>query len=91
MKYEVTVHGTMRVVQIDAMKEGTFRVAFNGVTRIVDLARPTPEAFQMLIDGESWEAGAVACEGGWLVDECPARAGRAPPRSPRCRRAEHFR
>ncbi len=68
MKYEVTVHGTMRVVQIDAMKEGTFRVAFNGVTRIVDLARPTPEAFQMLIDGESWEAGAVACEGGWLVD-----------------------
>jgi biotin carboxyl carrier protein len=37
-------------------------------SHLVDLLRPSPEAFQMLIDGESWEAGCVASEDGYLVD-----------------------
>ncbi|GDX80668.1 acetyl-CoA carboxylase biotin carboxyl carrier protein subunit [Deltaproteobacteria bacterium] len=68
MKYEITVNGTMRLVEVEATREGSFRVAFDGVTHVVDLTRPTPEAFQMLIDGASWEAGAVSEEGGWMVD-----------------------
>ena len=68
MRYEVTAHGTTRVVDVELRKDGKFVVAFEGATHVVDLTRPTPEALHMLIDGESWEAGAVAGEGGWLVD-----------------------
>lgn len=68
MKYEVTVHGTTRLVDVEERKDGKFVVSFDGATHVVDLTHPTPEAFQMLIDGASWEAGAVATEGGWLVD-----------------------
>ena len=68
MKYEITVEGTTRLVEISARKDGRFDVAWSGEAHVVDLVRPSPEAFQMLIDGESWEAGAVAADGGWLVD-----------------------
>lgn len=68
MKYEITAGGRVRLVDVEARKDGRFNVSLDGVTRVVDLARPTPEAFQMLIDGESWEAGAVRAEGGWMVD-----------------------
>jgi len=68
VKYEITTGDRVRLVDVEARKDGRFNVSFDGVTRVVDLARPTPEAFQMLIDGESWEAGAVRVEGGWMVD-----------------------
>lgn len=68
MKYEITIDGVTRSVDISVRKDGRYEIGWDGTTRLVDLVRPTPEAFQMLIDGESWEAGAVRSESGWLVD-----------------------
>ena len=68
MKYEVSVGGRTRLVDIEPLPDGRFRLRWDEVVHVVNLARPTPEAFQMLIDGESWEAGAVRAEGGWMVD-----------------------
>ncbi len=68
MKYEITIEGTLRHVEVDVQRDGRFRVVVDGVPHLVDLIRPTPDAFQMLIDDASWEAGAVQAEGGWLVD-----------------------
>lgn len=68
MKYEITIEDTLRHVEVERTREGKFRVVVDGVVHLVDLSRPTPEAFQMLIDDASWEAGAVAAEGGWFVD-----------------------
>ncbi len=68
MKYEITIGETTRLVDIEATSDGRYRVSWEGETHEVDLLKPTPEAYQMLIDGESWEAGAVATEGGYLVD-----------------------
>lgn len=68
MKYEITLHGVTREVDVEATADGRYRVSWDGETHDIDLLRPTPEAYQMLIDGESWEAGAVKVEGGFLVD-----------------------
>ena len=68
MIYEVTVHGKMRQVEIEAAGPGKYRLRFDGEEHLVDLSRPSPEAFQMLIDGASWEAGCVATESGYMVD-----------------------
>lgn len=68
MKYEITIGETTRLVDIEATGDGRYRVSWEGESHEVDLLRPTPEAYQMLIDGESWEAGAVATESGYLVD-----------------------
>jgi acetyl/propionyl-CoA carboxylase alpha subunit len=68
MTFEVELDGQARLVSVEAAGEGRFRVSWDGHAHEVDLQRPTPEAFQMLIDGESWEAGCVRVEGGWLVD-----------------------
>lgn len=68
MKYEVTIGETTRLVDIEPTGEGMYRLSWEGESHIVDLRRPTPEAYQMLIDGESWEAGCVAADGGFLVD-----------------------
>lgn len=68
MKYEVTVHGKTRTVEIESAGTGLYRLRFEGEEHLVDLVRPTPEAFQMLIDGASWEAGCVPTEGGYMVD-----------------------
>ncbi|MFZ5478126.1 MAG: biotin/lipoyl-containing protein [Myxococcota bacterium] len=68
MKYEITIGGVLRVVDVEPAGEGRFRVRWDGEDHDVDLLRPTPEAFQMLIDGESWEAGCVARPDGFLVD-----------------------
>jgi biotin carboxyl carrier protein len=68
LTYEITLHGTTRVVTVERRKDGRYSVTFDGVTRVVDLLKPTPEAFQMLIDGEGWEAGCVATADGFLVD-----------------------
>ena len=68
MTYEITANGETRVVSIERRKDGRFVLSWENEEHIVDLARPSPEAFQMLIDGESWEAGAVKSADGWLVD-----------------------
>jgi biotin carboxyl carrier protein len=68
MKYEITVGGRMRVVDVEPAGEGRWRVRFEGEDHEVDVQRPTPDAFQMLVDGQSWEAGCVARGEGWLVD-----------------------
>ncbi|MDP2312245.1 MAG: biotin/lipoyl-containing protein [Pseudomonadota bacterium] len=68
MKYEITIGGTMRHVDIEPAGDGRYRVSWEGESHDVDLLRPTPEAYQMLIDGESWEAGCVAVPDGYLVD-----------------------
>ncbi len=68
MKYEITIGGTTRLVDIEPAGLGRYRVAWDGESHAIDLLRPTREAYQMLIDGESWEAGAVPTEGGYLVD-----------------------
>ncbi len=68
MKYEITVGGRTRVVDVEPAGEGRYRVRFDDEDHAVDVLRPTPEAFQMLIDGESWEAGCVARAEGFLVD-----------------------
>lgn len=68
MTYEITIHGTTRTVEIEALSSGRYRVRWEGEEHEVDLSRPTPEAFQMLIDGQSWEAGCVPTESGYLVD-----------------------
>lgn len=68
MKYEITIGETTRLVDIEATSDGRYRVSWEGAAHEVDLLKPTPEAYQMLIDGESWEAGAVAVDGGYLVD-----------------------
>lgn len=68
MTYEITLHGTTRVVTVERQKDGRYSVSFDGVTRVVDLLKPTAEAFQMLIDGEGWEAGCVPTREGFLVD-----------------------
>lgn len=80
MKYEITIGETTRLVTIErdtsdgpashrltwteTDSDGTAREE----THLVDLLRPSPEAFHMLIDGESWEAGCVASPDGYLVD-----------------------
>jgi biotin carboxyl carrier protein len=68
MKYEITIGDTTRHVDIEPSGDGHYRVRWEGETHEVDLLRPTPEAYQMIIDGESWEAGAVATADGFLVD-----------------------
>ncbi len=68
MKYEITIGGTTRAVDIEPAGEGRYRVSWPGESHEVDLLRPTPEAYQMLIDGESWEAGCVVSPEGFLVD-----------------------
>ncbi len=68
MKYEVTIEGTLRHVTVERRRDGAYRVVVDDVEHIVDLSRPTPDAFQMLIDNASWEAGAVFTPAGWLVD-----------------------
>ena len=64
MKYEITVHGTLRAVEIEPVRPGVYRVAWGEgearTSHLVDVYRPSPEAFQVLIDGESWEAGCVS-------------------------------
>jgi len=76
MKYEITIREVTRLVTVEV--EGAMhRVSWSETgedgalieeTHLVDLLRPSPEAFQMLIDGQSWEAGCVASEEGYLVD-----------------------
>ncbi len=66
--YEIAIGEHTRQVNVTRLADGRFRVELDGVVHSIDLVRPTPDAFQMLIDGESWEAGAVPHEGGWLVD-----------------------
>lgn len=68
MTYEVTIEGRTRTVVVESAAGGLFRVTVDGEPCTIDLQRPTPEAWQMLIDGESWEAGCVPHEGGYLVD-----------------------
>jgi biotin carboxyl carrier protein len=68
MKYEITIGGTTRYVDIQPAGEGRYRVAWDGKSHEIDLLKPSPEAYQMLIDGESWEAGCVASPEGYLVD-----------------------
>jgi len=72
MKYEITVHGTMRLVDIETPRPGIYRLRWQEGDALqehtVDVYRPSPEALQLLIDGESWEAGCVATERGYLVD-----------------------
>ncbi|MDP2307078.1 MAG: biotin/lipoyl-containing protein [Pseudomonadota bacterium] len=68
MKYEITIGGTTRNVDIEPTGEGRYRVWWEGESHEVDLLKPSPEAYQMLIDGESWEAGCVAVGDGYLVD-----------------------
>jgi biotin carboxyl carrier protein len=68
MKYEITVGGTTRLVDVEPRAEGGYHVRWEGESHEVDLLKPSPEAYSMLIDGESWEAGAVPAEGGFLVD-----------------------
>ena len=64
MKYEITVHGALRAVEIEPVRPGVYRICWgDGEAReehTVDVYRPSPEAFQVLIDGESWEAGCVS-------------------------------
>ncbi len=75
MKYEVTIRDTVRTVNIE--REGArFRLSWTEVrdgasveeNHLVDVLRPSPEAFHMLIDDASWEAGCVASPAGYLVD-----------------------
>ena len=68
MKYEITIGGTTRNVDIQPAGDGRYRVSWEGESHEVDLLKPSPEAYQMLIDGESWEAGCVASPEGYLVD-----------------------
>lgn len=68
MKYEVTIDGNTRTVSVERLADGRYVVEFDGRRREVDLLRPSPEAFQMLIDGESWESGCVSTGDGYLVD-----------------------
>ena len=67
MKYEITIGGTTRLVDVEKVG-GKYRVAWAGELHHVDVLRPSPEAFHMLIDGESWEAGCVPAPEGYLVD-----------------------
>ncbi len=76
MKYEVTIRETTRVVTIEP--EGAcYRLTWTETdldgeesveSHLVDLLRPSPEAFHMLIDDGSWEAGCVPSADGYLVD-----------------------
>jgi biotin carboxyl carrier protein len=68
MTYEITIEGVTRTVQVSLDKEGRYVVQLDGAEHRVDLLRPTPEAYQMLIDGESWEVGCVPSADGYLVD-----------------------
>lgn len=68
LRYSITVGGQARAAQVSRDEDGRFRVVLDGVVHVVDLVRPTPDAFHMLIDGQSWEAGAAPREGGWLID-----------------------
>ncbi len=68
LRYTITVGGAPRSAVVSRDDDGHFRVVLDGVAHVVDLVRPTPDAFHMLIDGQSWEAGAAPREGGWLID-----------------------
>lgn len=68
MTYEITIDGTTRKVEVEPAGAGKVQVRVDGVAHLVDLLRPSPEAWQMLIDGQSWEAGCVPSDGGYLVD-----------------------
>lgn len=68
MKYEITVDGTTHLVDVQLQKDGRYTVRLDDQDHVVDLQRPSPEAFHMLIDGESWEAGCVPSADGFLVD-----------------------
>lgn len=66
--YEIVIGGRTRQVSVGRESDGRFRVVVDGAAHLVDLVRPTPDAFQMLIDDQSWEAGAVPVDGGWMID-----------------------
>lgn len=68
MKYEITIGDTTRAVTVVLVGPGRYRVSWPGESHEIDAIRPTPEAFQMLIDGESWETGCVPTSEGYLVD-----------------------
>ncbi len=69
MKYEITVEGVTHTVEVVLQSPGRYRVGWEGEgSHEVDMIRPTPEAFHMLIDGESWETGCVVTPDGYMVD-----------------------
>lgn len=68
MRYEITIKGALRRVDVHIEPDGRYRVRWEGEDHVVDVLRPSAEAFQMLIDGESWEAGCVRTDDGYLVD-----------------------
>jgi biotin carboxyl carrier protein len=59
LKYDITIEGTKRAVEVVRDADGRYRVTLDGRARTVDVLRPSPEALHMLIEGESWEAGVV--------------------------------
>jgi biotin carboxyl carrier protein len=68
MTYEITIEGETHLVTVEPGPNCHMSVRWTGENHVVDVLRPSAEAFQMLIDGESWEAGAVASGDGYLVD-----------------------
>lgn len=75
MRYEVTIDGTTREVVVEKKKDGRYHVELDGEVVSVDLLRPSPEAWQMLLHegddsdgGESWECGCVPAGAGYMVD-----------------------
>jgi biotin carboxyl carrier protein len=68
MTYEITIEGVTRTVDVSRDKDGKYCVKLDGVEHHVDLLRPTPEAYQMLINGASWEVGCVPHGEGYMVD-----------------------
>lgn len=68
MRYEVTVDDRTASVTVERLPDGRYAVTVDGERHEVDLLRPSAEAFQMLIDGASWEAGCVPSGDGYLVD-----------------------
>jgi acetyl/propionyl-CoA carboxylase alpha subunit len=75
LNYEVSVGETTRKISVQKLPSGRFEVCLEGeAPHQIDLIRPSPEALQLLIDGESWEVGCVPgpLENGgiveWLVD-----------------------
>lgn len=73
MRYEITLDGVTRVVDIEPIGDvadgaARYRLCFDDEVHEIDVHKPSPDAFHMLVDGESWEAGAVKQPDGWLVD-----------------------
>ena len=74
MRYEITIDGTTRQVRVERGRDGRYRLDIDGEEVLVDLLRPSPEAWQMLVSGgdgvggESWECGCVPSGDGYMVD-----------------------